>query len=122
MLKEFKSFLMRGNVIDLAVAVIIAGAFGMIVSSLVNDIFMPIVGTIIGESFSTMSAKINGVDVYYGRFIQAIVNFVIIGAVLFAVVKAAAKFNKQKAEEPAAPAGPTVDQALLTEIRDLLKK
>ena len=122
MLKEFKSFLMRGNVIDLAVAVIIAGAFGMIVSSLVNDIFMPIVGTIIGESFSTMSAKINGVDVYYGRFIQAIVNFVIIGAVLFAVVKAAAKFNKQKAEESAAPAGPTMDQALLTEIRDLLKK
>lgn len=121
MLKEFKSFLMRGNVIDLAVAVIIAGAFGMIVASLVNDIFMPIVGTIIGESFTTMSAEINGVDVYYGRFIQAIVNFVIIGAVLFAVVKAAAKFNK-KSEEPAAPAGPTMDQELLSEIRDLLKK
>lgn len=122
MLKEFKAFLMRGNVMDLAVAVIIAGAFGAIVSSIVNDIFMPIIGTIIGESFNSLSLNINGVDVFYGRFIQAVVNFVIVGAVIFAVVKAAAKFQKKKEEAPAAPPAPTADQQLLTEIRDLLKK
>lgn len=122
MLKEFKAFLMRGNVMDLAVAVIIAGAFGGIVTSMVNDIFMPIIGTIIGESFNTLSIEINGVDVFYGRFIQAVVNFVLIGAVIFAVIKSAAKISKKKEEAPAAPPAPTADQALLTEIRDLLKK
>ncbi len=122
MLKEFKAFLMRGNVMDLAVAVIIAGAFGAIVTSLVNDIFMPIIGTIVGKSFATLSMEINGVNVQYGLFIQAVVNFVIIGAVIFAVVKAAAKMDKKKVEAPAAPPAPTADQLLLTEIRDLLKK
>lgn len=122
MLKEFKAFLMRGNVMDLAVAVIIAGAFGGIVTSMVNDIFMPIIGTIIGESFNTLSIEINGVDVFYGRFIQAVVNFVLIGAVIFAVIKSVAKISKKKEEAPAAPPAPTADQALLTEIRDLLKK
>lgn len=124
MLQEFKKFLMRGNVVDLAVAVIIAGAFGGIVTSLTNDILMPIIGTFIGESFATLSVKVNGVDVMYGKFIQAIVNFVIIGFVIFMMVKGMNAVQKKKEEAPAPPAppAPTKDQELLTEIRDLLKK
>lgn len=122
MLKEFKDFISRGNVIDLAVAVVLAGAFGLIIASLVNDIIMPIIGSIIGESFATLSKEINGVNVMYGRFIQAIVNFIIIAFVIFMVVKAINKTKKKKEEAPAAPAKPTADQELLTEIRDLLKK
>jgi len=122
MLKEFKTFLMRGNVVDLAVAVIIAGAFGAIVKSLTNDILMPIIGSFIGESFKTLSIKINGVSVMYGQFIQAVVDFVIIGFVIFMIVKAMNSMKKKKEEAPAAPPAPTKDQVLLEEIRDLLKK
>ena len=122
MLKEFKAFLMRGNVVDLAVAVIIAGAFGAIVTSLTNDILMPIIGTIIGKSFVGLSADINGVTIMYGKFIQTVVDFVIIGFVIFMIVKAMNKFQKKKEEAPAAPPAPTKDQQLLEEIRDLLKK
>lgn len=124
MLQEFKKFLMRGNVVDLAVAVIIAGAFGAIVTSLTNDILMPIIGTFVGESFATLSFEVNGVDVMYGKFIQAIVNFVIIGFVVFMLVKGMNAVQKKKEEAPAPPAppAPTKDQELLTEIRDLLKK
>jgi large conductance mechanosensitive channel len=109
-------------VIDLAVAVILATAFGLIIKSLVNDIIMPIIGSVIGQSFETLSKTINGVDVMYGLFIQAIVNFIIIAFVIFMVVKAINKAKKKKEEAPAAPAKPTADQELLTEIRDLLKK
>ena len=122
MFKEFKEFISRGNVIDLAVAVILAGAFGLIVKSLVNDIIMPVIGSFIGESFASLSKNINGVDVMYGLFIQAIVNFLIIAFVIFLIVRSINKMKKKKEEEPAASAGPTMDQELLTEIRDLLKK
>jgi len=123
MLKEFKEFISRGNVIDLAVALVIGGAFTMIVKSLVNDIIMPIIGSFIGESFMTLTAEINGVDVKYGMFIQAIVNFFVIAFAIFMVIKAINSMKKKKKEEaPAAPPAPTKDQELLTEIRDLLKK
>ena len=122
MLKEFKAFVMRGNVMDLAVAVIIGGAFGKIVSSLVNDILMPIIGSFIGDNFSTLTAQINGGSVKYGAFIQATVDFLIVAFVIFMVIKGMNKMKKKKEEAPAAPPAPTKDQELLTEIRDLLKK
>lgn len=122
MLKEFRDFAMRGNVVDLAVAVIIGGAFGKIVTSLVNDILMPIIGTIIGDSFASLTININGVAVKYGAFIQSVVDFVIIAFVIFMVIKGMNKVKKKKEEAPAAPPAPTKDQELLTEIRDLLKK
>jgi large conductance mechanosensitive channel len=122
MLKEFKSFILRGNIVDLAIAVIIGGAFGKIVTSLVNDIIMPIIGTIIGKSFASLTANINGVAVHYGLFIQTVVDFVTVAAVIFLIVKIINKTKKQKEEAPAAPPAPTMDQELLTEIRDLLKK
>lgn len=122
MLREFKAFVMRGNVMDLAVAVIIGGAFGKIVSSLVNDILMPIIGSFIGDNFSTLTAQINGVSVKYGAFIQATVDFLIVAFVIFMVIKGMNKMKKKKEEAPGAPPAPTKDQELLTEIRDLLKK
>lgn len=122
MLKEFKAFVMRGNVMDLAVAVIIGGAFGKIVSSLVNDILMPIIGSFIGDNFSTLTAQINGISVKYGAFIQATVDFLIVAFVIFMVIKGMNKMKKKKEEAPGAPPAPTKDQELLTEIRDLLKK
>lgn len=122
MLKEFRDFAMRGNVVDLAVAVIIGGAFGKIVTSLVNDILMPIIGTFIGDSFASLTININGVAVKYGAFIQSVVDFVIIAFVIFMVIKGMNKVKKKKEEAPAAPPAPTKDQELLTEIRDLLKK
>lgn len=122
MLKEFRDFAMRGNVVDLAVAVIIGGAFGKIVTSLVNDILMPIIGTFLGDSFASLTININGVAVKYGAFIQSVVDFVIIAFVIFMVIKGMNKVKKKKEEAPAAPPAPTKDQELLTEIRDLLKK
>ncbi len=122
MLKEFKEFISRGNVIDLAVALVIGGAFTMIVKSLVNDIVMPIIGSFIGESFATMTTEINGVAVKYGLFIQAIVNFFVIAFAIFMVIKAINSMKKKEEEAPSTPPGPTKDQELLTEIRDLLKK
>jgi large conductance mechanosensitive channel len=134
MLKEFKDFAFKGNVLDLAVGVIIAGAFGLIVSSLVGDIIMPIVGAIFGGlDFSNLfapladgvnattlaEAKKQGAVLAYGSFITAVVNFLIIAFVLFLVVRAA---NNMKKKEEAAPAAPPADVQLLTEIRDLLKK
>jgi large conductance mechanosensitive channel len=121
MLKEFKEFIDRGNVIDLAIAVIIGGAFGAIISSLVNDIIMPIIGVILGGvDFTGLSIKVGDAMINYGNFIQATVIFLIIAFVLFLVVRS---YNKlQKAEEaPAAPPAPSPEEALLTEIRDVLK-
>lgn len=122
MLKEFKAFAMRGNIVDLAVAVIIGGAFGKIVTSFVNDIIMPILGTVIGDSFATLTFTINGVAIKYGSFIQSVVDFVIIAFFIFIALKGIEKTKKKEEAAPAAPPAPTKDQELLMEIRDLLKK
>lgn len=122
MLKEFKQFALKGNVLDLAVALVMGVAFNAIVKSLVDFIVMPILGSFIGESFATLSTEINGVDVMYGAFIQAIIDFIIIAFTLFMVVKFINSMKKKEEEAPAAPPAPTKDQELLTEIRDLLKK
>lgn len=122
MLKEFKEFISKGNAIDLAIGVIIGGAFGAIVISIVADLFMPIIGIILGGiDFSSLSINIGKAVLPYGKFIQATINFLIIGFVLFLLVKSINRFNKK--EEEAAPADPppTKDQELLEEIRDLLK-
>jgi len=101
MLKEFKEFAIRGNVIDLAVAVIIGGAFGKIISSLVDDIIMPLIGLLIGGiDFSTLAIKVGGAQVKYGVFIQNIVDFLIIAFVIFLMVRAMNRFKK---EEPTTP-------------------
>ena len=120
MWKDFKAFVLKGNVLDLAVAVVIGGAFGAIVTSLVNDIIMPLVGIILGGiDFAALSIQVGSATVLYGKFIQAIVNFLIIAFVIFLVMRAMVKLKKQEA--PAPPPGPTAEEKLLTEIRDLLK-
>jgi large conductance mechanosensitive channel len=124
MWKEFLKFLQRGNVIDLAVAVIIGGAFGAIVTSLVNDLIMPLIGIIIGGiNFTALSVKVANAELKYGNFLQALVNFLIVAFVIFLVVRAYnnLRARMEKPAEPAAPAAPPADIALLTEIRDLLK-
>jgi large conductance mechanosensitive channel len=115
-LKEFKEFALKGNMVDLAVGIIIGAAFGAIVSSLVDDVFMPVLGLIIGNvDFSTLVLG----PMNIGLFINAVVKFIIIAFALFLVVKA---MNSMKKKEEAAPAAAPADIALLTEIRDLLKK
>ena len=119
MLKEFREFINRGNVIDLAVAVIIGGAFTAIVNSLVNDIIMPLVGVLLGGvDFASIVITVGSAEIGVGKFIQAIINFLIIAWVVFLMVRAINRVNKKKEAEPAAPAA---DVVLLTEIRDLLK-
>ncbi len=121
MLKEFKDFAMRGNVIDLAVAVVIGTAFVAIINSLVNDIIMPIIGVIIGGlDFSALAITVGSANITYGNFIQAIVNFILVAIVLFMIVRAINKLQKPKPVE--APPAPPADVVLLTEIRDLLKQ
>lgn len=128
-MKGFKEFISKGNVMDLAVGVIIGGAFGKIVSSLVNDVLMPLIGLILGKiNFSELKVVLSEGDpesaIYYGRFIQNIVDFFIIALCIYFMVKAIAKLRTKK-EEPAAeeaPAEPSEEVVLLTEIRDLLKK
>ena len=127
---EFKAFIMRGNVVDMAVGVIIGGAFGKIVTSLVNDIFMPIIGMVLGNvDFSSLEIKlgepVEGAEqaaIRYGMFIQEIVNFLIIALCIFMVIKLINKVQKKKEEEPAPAPEPTKEEVLLTEIRDALKK
>ena len=127
---EFKAFVMRGNVVDMAVGVIIGGAFGKIVTSLVNDIFMPIIGMILGNvDFTSLEIKlgepVEGAEqaaIKYGMFIQEIVNFLIISLCIFMVIKLIAKMKKKKEEEPAPAPEPTKEEVLLTEIRDALNK
>lgn len=134
MLKEFRDFIMTGNVIDFAVAVILAGAVGLVVNGFVSDIVMPVVGHFTGDTdFSNLFYAMDGLEydtlaaaqeaggavIAYGKWITSIINLLVVGFVLFIIVKA---YNKTKAPEPeAAPAGPT-DNELLAEIRDLLKK
>lgn len=123
MLKEFKSFILRGNVVDLAVAVIIGAAFSAIVSSFVTDVITPLVLKPAMDSLGV--AKLEGLawnGVLYGKFIATVINFIVVALCIFIMIKAINKFQKKKEEAPAAPAGPTADQALLMEIRDLLKK
>lgn len=129
MLDEFKAFMLRGNVVDLAVGVIIGGAFGKIVSSLVNDVLMPIIGVIVGGvDFSNLAFTLKqavgdspAVVVKYGSFIQSTVDFLIVGTTIFFAIKALNSLVKKKQEAPASPPAPSAEQTLLTEIRDILK-
>jgi large conductance mechanosensitive channel len=138
MLQEFKEFALKGNVVDLAVGVIIGGAFGKIVESMVADIIMPIIGAITGGAdFSNLytslgpkvaagtgyaDAKKAGAMLGWGQFMTYVVNFLIIAAVLFMVIKAMNSLKKKEAAAPAAPAAPPASEVLLGEIRDLLKR
>jgi len=134
-LTEFKEFAMKGNVVDMAVGVIIGAAFGKIVTSLVNDIIMPGISVLTGGklNFSELKyviteATMEGgevvtpeVAITYGSFIQTVIDFLIIAFCIFVAIKAINKLKREKPAEPAAPAGPTQEE-LLTEIRDLLAK
>ena len=138
--KEFKEFAMKGNVMDMAVGVIIGGAFGKIVSSLVSDVLMPIVSLCTGGvDFTNLFVKLSGEGSYntlaeaqeagqsviaYGQFIQNIVDFICVALCVFLMIKAMNKLNKKKEEEAPAPEppAPSAEETLLTEIRDLLKK
>jgi len=137
MLSEFKKFAMRGNVVDMAVGIIIGGAFGKIVSSFVADVIMPPIGLLIGGvdfanlfvnlgegSFDTLSAaKEAEVPVIaYGQFINTVVDFVIVAFAIFMVIQWMNKMKKKEEEAPAKPPEPSKEEVLLTEIRDLLKK
>ena len=125
MLEEFRKFIMRGNVIDLAVAVIIGAAFGAIITSLVDDIIMPLVGVLMGGvDFSGLSLTVGSATIAYGAFIQTVINFLIIASALFLVIKAMNKASslRKKEEAAAPPPAPSEDIVLLTEIRDLLRE
>lgn len=137
MLDEFKTFITKGNVMDLAVGVIIGGAFGKIVGSLVDDIIMPVVGAITGGiDFSNMfiglssnvtattlaAAREQGAVFAYGSFLTVVINFLILAYIIFVMVKLLNGMRKKEEAAPAAPAPTPADIALLTEIRDLLKK
>lgn len=134
MLKEFKNFIMTGNVIDFAVAVILAGAIGLVINGFVSDVMMPFVGSFLGDGLNfedmkhVLSEAVVAADgtvttpenaILYGKWINSIINLIVVGFVLFLIVKAYNKTKKPPAEE--APAGPS-DNELLAEIRDLLKK
>jgi len=124
-LSEFKKFISRGNVVDMAVGVIVGGAFGKIVTSLVNDILMPLIGSILGGlDFSSLSLKINDANIAYGAFIQSVVDFLIIAFCIFMMVKLFEKFKiDEKKEEVKEETPKKSDEVLLLEeIRDLLKK
>lgn len=134
LLTEFKEFAVKGNVIDMAVGVVIGAAFGKIISSLVDDLIMPLVGVATGGMNFTdykwviQEAVKNGEEIIkpevtlnWGSWIQTIVNFLIVAFCIFIAIKAINKMKRQKEEAPAAPAGPTKEEELLTEIRDLLK-
>ena len=134
-IQEFKQFAVKGNMIDMAVGIIIGGAFGKIVASLVNDVLMPPLGLLIGgvdftdlkatlkpASVNELGEAIPAVTLNYGTFIQTAIDFLIIALVVFMLIKAINSLKKKEEAAPAAPPAPTKDQQLLTEIRDLLKK
>ena len=135
-IKEFKEFAMRGNVVDLAVGIIIGGAFGKIITSLVTDVIMPPIGLLVGGvkftdlKFTLKEAVINSagkitheaVTLNIGNFIQIIFDFLIVAFAVFMLIKALNHLQKKKEESPAVPPAPTKEELLLTEIRDLLKK
>ena len=129
-MKEFKEFISRGNVMDMAVGIIIGGAFTTIVNSLVNDVVMPAIGILLaGVNFTDLkwvitpaSGDIPEAAIYYGNFIQNIVNFLIVALVVFSIVKAINKMHKKKEEAPPAPPKPSDEAILLGEIKELLEK
>lgn len=123
-LKEFKEFISRGNVIDLAVGVIIGGAFGKIVTSIVNDILMPIIGVIIGGlDFSSLTIQFKDATIAYGAFIQNVIDFLIVAACIFCLIKFIEKFKKKEVKEVIVEETKRDEQIiLLEEIRDLLKE
>jgi large conductance mechanosensitive channel len=134
-LQEFKEFAMKGNVVDMAVGVIIGGAFGKIVTSLVADVIMPPIGAILGGvNFSDLAYTIQAasktaegvvipaVVISYGKFIQTVIDFTIVAAAIFLMIKILTSFKKKADAEPEAPPAPSNEELLLTEIRDLLKK
>jgi large conductance mechanosensitive channel len=129
MVKEFKQFIIRGNVVDMAVGIIIGVAFGKIVSSFVQDILMPPIGLVLGNmDFSDLSLVLReaadgkeAVTWNYGAFITAIVDFLIVAAAIFLVIKGINSFRKKEAETPSVPPAPTREEVLLTDIRDILK-
>ena len=130
MMSEFKDFAMRGNVVDMAVGIVIGGAFGKIVSSFVSDVLMPPIGMMMGGvDFSDLavvlqeaSGEIAAVTINYGSFIQTVVDFVIIAFAIFMVVRAMSNMKKKEEEAPAEPPKPSTEEVLLTEIRDALRK
>ncbi|MFN8422738.1 MAG: large-conductance mechanosensitive channel protein MscL [Anaerolineae bacterium] len=124
MWQEFKSFAFKGNVVDLAVGVIIGGAFGKIVASLVENILMPLVGLLLGGlDFAGLSMKVGAAEVTYGLFVQSVVDFLIVAAVLFLVIRQANRWMASPPAEaaPPAPPAPSEEAVLLAEIRDLLR-
>ena len=129
-LEEFKAFAMRGNVLDMAVGVVIGGAFGKITTSLVNDIIMPLISMLTGGiDFSSWKWVLKAAEgdaaevaVNVGSFVAVVLDFIIIAFAVFCMVKAINKFHKKKEEAPAAPPEPSAEEKLLTEIRDLLKE
>lgn len=130
MMTEFRDFAMRGNVVDMAVGIVIGGAFGKIVSSFVNDVLMPPLGMAMGGvNFTDLAVTLKeavgetaAVTLNYGSFIQTVVDFIIIAFAIFMVIKAMNSMKKKEEEKPAAPPKPTAEETLLGEIRDLLKK
>jgi len=136
MLKEFRDFAMKGNVVDLAVGIIIGAAFSAIVTSLVGDIIMPLIGSLGGLDFSNyflglsknvtatnlVDAKKQGAVLAYGNFLTLTLNFIIVAFVLFMVIRAMNTLKRKEETKPAEPPKPSAEVALLTEIRDLLKK
>lgn len=131
-LSDFKEFAMKGNIIDMAVGVIIGGAFGKIVTSLVNDMIMPVISLVTGgEGYKNLKhvitkasedGSVQEVAINYGIFIQNIIDFIIIALSIFVALRVIMKFKKKEEEAPAAPPAPSAEETLLTEIRDLLKK
>ncbi|MCA9402794.1 MAG: large-conductance mechanosensitive channel protein MscL [Candidatus Omnitrophica bacterium] len=136
MLKEFKDFAVKGNVVDMAVGIIIGGAFGKIVSSFVADVIMPPIGLLMGGvNFTDLKltlkpaqmdpvkqTMVDAVTINYGKFLQTTVDFLIVAFAIFLMVKALNSFKKKEAAAPAAPPAPSKQEVLLAEIRDLLKK
>jgi large conductance mechanosensitive channel len=141
MLKEFKSFAMKGNVLDLAVAVIIGSAFGKIITSFVNDVLMPPIGLLLGnrdfgnmriilkqakdavmEGDQIVTPAIAEVSVKYGAFVNTVLDFIIVAFAIFMVIKAYNRLKKKEEAKPAAPPAPTKEEVLLAEIRDILKE
>ena len=124
-LTEFKTFIARGNVMDMAVGVIIGGAFSNITTSLINDIVMPLLGILTGSiSFASLEVNIGPAVITYGNFIQAVLNFLVMAFVVFCLVRTINRFHQKKETVPAAPPAPpepSNEEKLLAEIRDLLK-
>jgi large conductance mechanosensitive channel len=121
-LGEFRDFINRGNVVDLAVGIVVGAAFTSIVNSLVNDLVVPVIGILTGGiNFSGLTFTVGEAPLAYGNFIQTVINFLVIAFAVFWIVQAVNRFRKKDKETPAEPPAPTTEERLLTEIRDLLK-